>query len=278
MITVDQTLETITAEFMMLLPGLISGIVVFLVTLYLSAWIARAVAAAAERRQTDPELIVLLRRFTRWTVFIFGTLLALEQVNFDVTSLIAGLGIVGFTLGFALQDVAKNFVAGILLLLQQPFNIGDTIEVAGYTGSVLDIDLRTTEILATDGRNVAIPNGDVFVSPITNYSRTPRRRVQLRAGVAYDLDLAHVSEVALQALDAVPGILREPAPEVAFDAFGGSAVEFTAYYWIDTEGVSMRESDVRAAQDAGIKSIKAAFERESIEMPFPTMAILMPQA
>ena len=87
---------------------------------------------------------------TRWTVIILGILTALEQVNFDVTSFIAGLGIAGITIGFALQDIARNFVAGILLLVRQPFNIGNAVKVAGYSGTVLDITTRDTVLNQRD--------------------------------------------------------------------------------------------------------------------------------
>jgi len=97
---------------------------------------------------------------------ILGIIIALQQVNFNVTAFLTGVGILGFTVGFALQDVSKNFVAGLLLLLQQPFNIGETIQVAGYTGRVSAINMRATELGTHDGQIVLIPNATVFTSPI----------------------------------------------------------------------------------------------------------------
>jgi small conductance mechanosensitive channel len=90
----------------------------------------------------------------------------------------------GFTIGFALQDVSANFVAGFLLLIQQPFDIGNFIEVAGYDGKVLAVDLRATELLTSDGRRVMIPNSEVFSNPIINFTRTERRRIALPIGIA----------------------------------------------------------------------------------------------
>ncbi|MGD8758843.1 MAG: mechanosensitive ion channel [Anaerolineales bacterium] len=257
-------------SFLAFLPRLAAGVLIFLVALILSSWAARVVRRAMERRKRDQELIILLCMLTRWGILALGIVVALEQVTGGkLGGLIAGLGVAGFTLGFALQDVAKNFVAGILLLLQQPFEIGDSIEVAGYGGKVENITLRTTELLTWDGLHVLIPNGDVFVSPIVNYSRADKRRVELRIGVAPETDLEHAARVALQAVSQISGVLEDPKPQVIFDTFAESAIEFTLYYWVDLKATEFPE-----AKDAGIKAVKLAYEREKIEMPYPTVTVL----
>ncbi|MGD2162887.1 MAG: mechanosensitive ion channel, partial [Anaerolineales bacterium] len=112
---------------------------------------------------------------------------------------------------------------------------------------------------------------------LMNYSRTPRRRIEISAGVSYDSDLNHVTETALRVLGELDEVLPEPSPEVSFREFGGSTIDFVAYYWIATEGRGLKESNVRLAKDAGMKAIKTAFEAEGIDMPFPTMEIRMGQ-
>lgn len=252
-----------------LLTDLIIALVILLASIIISGWLGKAVETAARRRQSDLGLAQTLSRLTRWTVLIFGLILALEQVVPNVTSLLAGLGIAGFTLGFALQDVAKNFIAGLLLLLQRPFEIGDTILVSGFTGEVLDITLRTTDLRTIDGLFVTIPNGDVIVSPITNFSRAPERRFEIKAGVSYHAEAEQVERIALETVHRVPGFIGDPPPQVVFDSLGDSAVNVSITYWADMESV-----DYVTAKDAGIKLIKAAFEREGIDMPFPTLAIV----
>ena len=120
-------------------------IVVALVVLLLASWLARLLRNAASRalmlRNTDMEIIVLVSRLVQWSVIGLGILLAASQAGFDITAFLTGLGILGFTLGFALQDVSKNFVAGMLLLILQPFDLGDTIEVSGIQGKVIEVDL-----------------------------------------------------------------------------------------------------------------------------------------
>lgn len=263
-------MEEFLSQIVAFLPQLGLGIGVFLLTLIVSNWIGSLVAKQLRRREVDGELIILLQMLSKWSIRILGIMIALEMImpgRFG--SLIAGLGIAGFTLGFALQDVAKNFIAGILLLLQQPFNIGESIEVSGYSGTVLNISLRTTEIRTSDGRYVIIPNGDVFVSPIVNFSKAASRRLEISVGVAYDTDLDQVARVAIEALNKIPGLLDDPAVSVMFQNFGDSAIEFTAYCWIDTAKVGLGD-----AKDAGVKVLKKAFEHNGIDIPYPTQKVI----
>ncbi len=266
------TLDNIVTGLLNFVPRLGSAILVYLIARLISSSAARLIRRSMEAQKRDVELILLLEMLTRWGILALGIVLALEQLAPGrFSSLIAGLGIAGFTIGFALQDVAKNFVAGILLLIQQPFEIGDAIEVSDFGGTVLDISLRATELRTWDGRRVFIPNGDIFVSPIVNFSRAMRRRIEISIGVAPDSDLDHVARVTLDTIaKKVSGVLTDPAPQVIFSQFGESTIDLKVLYWIDTG-----EAGVFQAQDEGVRSIKEAFEDRGIGMPYPTRTILM---
>ncbi|UCF61186.1 MAG: mechanosensitive ion channel family protein [Anaerolineaceae bacterium] len=266
------TLDNIVSGIVDFLPRLGFAILVYLIARLISSSAARLIRRSMETQKRDQELIVLLEMLTRWGILALGIVLALEQLAPGrFSSLIAGLGIAGFTIGFALQDVAKNFVAGILLLIQQPFEIGDSIEVVDFGGTVLDISLRATELRTWDGRRVFIPNGDIFVSSIVNFSRAMRRRIELPIGVAPDSDLDRVARVTLDTIaKGVNGVLDDPAPQVVFSQFGESTIDFKVLYWIDTG-----EAGVLQAQDEGVRAIKKAFEEQGIEMPYPTHTIVM---
>lgn len=253
-----QPLEILLTQFLEFLPKLITAIVIFIITLFLSSWLAKMTEKAMRRRSLDPELTLLSRRAVRITVLVFGTIQALAQVDFNVTGFVAGLGIVGFTIGFALQDVTKNFVAGILLLLQQPFEIGDAIEVAGYSGRVRDITLRTTEMRTWDGLDVFIPNGDVYVKSITNFSRHPRRRVQLSVSVDKHWDLDQLTETVLGSLKGAEGILEDPGGEAAWTLSTEGSTELSAFYWVDTSQVALRQ-----AQNSGLAAVRRALGGEA---------------
>ncbi len=251
-----------------LLPNLISALVIFVGGLWLAGWLAQIVERALQRRQTDPEAALLVRQMTRWGLVTLATLTALQQVGFDLTALLTGLGILGFTVGFAIQDVSKNFIAGVLLLLQQPFELGDAIEVNGFSGIVQSIDLRATHLRTFDGRDVLIPNTEVFTNAIVNFSRTPRRRVSLEVGVAYDSDLRRVREAAMEAMQQIPGLLDDPAPEVAFHTFADASINLTLYFWIDTS-----ETNPRQAKNDALEAVSAAFARHGIEIPYPIQTV-----
>lgn len=264
-----QQLESFINAFPELVSRSLLAIAILAVSFLVSRWLARVVAGAARRQKAEAGVQEILRRLTRWGVMILGAVLAIEQVVPNVTSLLAGFGIAGLTIGFALQDVAKNLIAGILLLLQRPFEIGHSIEVSGFTGNVLDIKLRTTDIRTLDGRFVTIPNADVFVNPITNFSRAPSRRLEVSAGLSYRTDLRNARQLALEALAEIEGLLEDPPPEVIFRALGENEIQFVAYFWADMGKVSYGQ-----AQSAGVQAVKDAFEREGVEFAVPSLELL----
>lgn len=257
-------LENITNGVLAFLPRLGLALLIYLLSRWISSWATRVVRQGMESRGHDPEIIVLLEMLTRWGVLGLGIISALNTIApGSFSGLIAGLGIVGFTLGFALQDVAKNFVSGVLLLIQQPFDIGDAIEISGFSGTVLDITLRTTELHTWDGRTVLIPNGDVYVKPIINYSRDPQRRIQLMVKLEQGGHLERISPLVLAALKALPEVLDEPRPEVIWTTSGDRSGELTTYYWVDTTQVNLVE-----AQNTGVGAVTVALEEEGIDIPF----------
>lgn len=265
--------ETMLQNLVAFLPRLALSLLILFLSYLLSKGAARFVRRSLKQRERDPELIILLSMIARWGVLGFGIVLAIEQLApGQLSSLVAGLGIAGFTVGFALQDVAKNFIAGIIILLQQPFDIGDGIEVNGYGGKVLDIRLRATEMMTWDGRHVIIPNSEIYASPIVNFTRATRRRLEITAGVAYESDLDMVARTALETIRLVDGVLDDPEPAITFSSLGDFAVNFTLHYWIDTD-----KTGYFAAVDAGIRLIKAKFEEVGIDMPFPTQSIHLQQ-
>ncbi|MBE9478475.1 MAG: mechanosensitive ion channel [Chloroflexi bacterium] len=270
MLPINLSWDTILEAAINFLPRLGAAALILLVAHLLSKWLARFLRKRMEQRQQDAELIVLLEMITRLGILTLGIVLALDQIapgRFN--TLIAGLGIGGIAIGFGLQDIIKNFISGILILLQQPFEIGDSIEVSGFGGTVLNISVRATELKTWDGRIVIIPNGDVYASAVVNYSKSVHRRVSLTVGVGYDSDLDKVARVTHQVITALPGVLKEPPPSVTFQNFSESSIDFALQFWTDT-----MEVGIINAQDAAIKALKEAFDREGIDIPYPTLSII----
>jgi len=253
------------------LPKLFWAVVIFVSSLIVARLTSKLIKKVLERRRPDPSAVGLLTELARWGIIVFGAIMALQQFT-DVTAFLAGLGILGFTVGFALQDVMKNFASGILLLLQRPFEVGDNISVGGFDGTVIDINLRATELRTFDGLCIIIPNSDALNHAITNLTRSVNRRIQVVVGVAYDTDLNKAHDAVLEAIELVPGLIKEPAPMVIFDSFGESSIDLTAYFWVDTTQIGFF-----AAKDAGVKFIKRTFDQHGIDIPFPIRTMLMPE-
>ena len=163
-------LSQFIANFIRGIPNLLTALAIFIVSLYLARIISNILRRVLKRQKAPEGVTQILGQLILWTVIALGAITAMQRF-FDVTAFLAGLGIIGFTIGFALQDVMKNLAAGILLLVQQPFHVGEVIGVAGFDGTVQQIDLRSTEMETTDGRIVTLPNANILSNPIINYTR-----------------------------------------------------------------------------------------------------------
>jgi small-conductance mechanosensitive channel len=187
-----------------------------------------------------------------------------------VASLLAGAGILGLALGFAFQDIAANFMAGIYLSIEHPFRAGHLIASKDIQGVVKRVHLRWTEIRTPQGQVVLVPNKQIFENPITNFSATGQRRVDIKAGVSYGDDLEKVRRVALQALEPLPSRKPDTEVELFFEELSDSAVNLVARFWID---FTSRQADYLRAKSEAIERLKKAFDQNGITMPFPTRTL-----
>jgi len=251
------------------IPNLLTALGIVVVSIYLARVLSRVLKRVLKAREAPEGVSHLLAQLAYGAVIVFGVITALQRF-FDVTAFLAGLGILGFTVGFALQDVMKNFAAGVILLIQQPFHVDEFIGVSGFDGTVLEIDLRATEMRALDGRIVNIPNADILSSPIINYTRANRRRIELPVGVGYGTDTEVARRVVLECIQNVPGYIAEPAPLIGFSNFGDSALELNTYFWIDTS-----KTNPIAAKDAAFSLVKNALDKQGIDIPFPIRTVYM---
>ncbi len=251
------------------IPNLIVAIITFGVTLVVSSIAARWAKRAVRLRNDDPEIQELMSRLARWSVLVLGTILALEQVDFDVTSFLAGLGIVGFTIGFALQDIARNFVAGILLLLRQPFDIGEAVTVGStYSGQVMEINTRDTVIKTWDGEQVILPNIDIFSNPIINYSKVKYRRRTVYIGLGYGEDPDRAIEIFLDTIKSLKCVQDDPPPTVRAEELGNSAMQLAARFWVDQKTHNLFEVHSKV-----VIAIQNKAEEAGIDLPYPIQTV-----
>ena len=159
-------MQTLLEEATLWVPRVIGAVVIFAVFFILAKIIKRIITKAAERLKFDRNLTSILARTSNITLIIFGFVTVLGTLGVNVSALVAGLGLTGFALGFALKDTISNLLSGVLILLYRPFEIGNRIKISGYEGIVISIDLRYTE-LDSEGNKVLIPNSKLFTDPIT---------------------------------------------------------------------------------------------------------------
>ncbi len=260
-------LEEWLAMAIKMLPNLVVAILILLAFVGI-AKLARKLLAKIFNRFTDNNSIQnLLSSIVYIGILAIGTFIALTVLNLDgaVTSLLAGAGVIGLALGFAFQDIASNFIAGTMMGIKKPFQIGDLIKTNDYFGKVLKIELRSTLIETMQGQQIIIPNAEVFKNPIINYTTKKKRRIDIAVGVTYGQDLPFAKKIAKEAIESIEGVDTDNV-SIFYTGFGGSSIDFTIRYWMD---FSNKQFEYLDRQDAGIIAIKQAFDKNDIGIPFP---------
>ena len=259
---INASIQALLIDFLNFLPNLVTALVTFFAALLLSSALAKSIDRYFSHRSEAQKAVVLVSQFVRITVIVFGGILALEQVDFNVTGFVAGLGIAGFTIGFALQDISRNFIAGIIMIIRQPFSVGDAIKIDTFSGAVTDITLRDTVIKTWDGERVIIPNQTVFNASITNYSDLPLRRRNIIFLIHQDEDVAKVITLFRQAVENIEGILDNPKLIVQAENMNSAGVQIAIRFWVDQSNGNLFEIHSQA-----IQAIRNAAVREKIILP-----------
>ncbi|WP_224995999.1 mechanosensitive ion channel family protein [Cesiribacter sp. SM1] len=260
-------LENWARAIIHMLPNFALAVLIVVVA-YLIARLARKLVAGLMHRVTPQRTLQhLLANIAFVAVLLFGAFIALGLLQLDktVTSLLAGAGIIGLALGFAFQDIAANFMSGIIMAIRMPFREGDIIEAKDKMGIVTDMSLRSTIIRSFQGQYHIIPNKDVFQNIITNYNTYGKRRVDLPVGVSYGDDLEKVKQVVLNAIKTVPQVRQNDPIQLFYKEFGDSSINFEVRFWVDYK----LQPDFLEAQSNAIMAIKKAFDENDIMIPFP---------
>lgn len=250
-----------------MLPNLAVAVVVFVALFLVARGVQSLVRRALGHLSKNVQVNELLAGIARLMVTIVGLFVALGILQLDktVTSLLAGVGVIGLALGFAFKDIAANVMSGVIIAVRVPFDVGDLVRIRDYFGTVFSLDLRATGIRAPTGEQVFIPNQDVLANPIVNYTRSKERRVDLKVGVSYGDDLEKVREVTLAAVRGSSE--RDPARDVElyYEGFGDSSIDLVVRFWCrDTA-----QSEYLTARSAAVMAIKRAYDENDITIPFP---------
>ena len=248
------------------LPNLVIAALLMVAAWFASRWLARAIQAGIQRVSKNRQLADLVGSLARVAILGLALFAALGILQLDktVTSLLAGVGILGIALGFAVQDLVANLISGSFMAVRRPFRVGDLIETNDFTAVVKTVDLRATHFTLLTGEALTIPNNQIFSNPIINRTRVPKRRIDLAIGVAYGDDLKTARDVMLAALSDLPGQTSD-TPEVYFTGFGGSSVDAVARFWVTTTS----QAKWMLSRSEAIMALKSGLDDAGITIPFP---------
>jgi small conductance mechanosensitive channel len=267
-----QKLNQIGRDLIAVLPNLAFGVVAFIVFIFLARGARALVSRFTNARNQSQSLTLLMSRLAYVAILILGALVAVTIIlpGFTPASLVSALGVGGIAIGFAFKDIFQNFLAGILLLLTEPFKINDQIKYKDFEGTVESIQTRATTIKTYDGRRVVIPNAELFTNAVTVNTAYDIRRLQYDVGIGYGDDIANARNLLLEAVRETEGVLPDPAPDALVMDLADSTVNIRVRWWINPP----RQADVLDAQDKVLEAIKNKLTANGIDMPFPTQQVL----
>ncbi len=249
----------------------VTAIAIFYIGRLIVSLLTRGLRQLLQKQEVDKTLETFVCNLARVALLAFVVVAAINSLGVQTASFIAVLGAAGLAVGLALQGSLSNFAAGVLIVMFRPYKVGDWIEAAGVSGSVLEVQILTTEMKTGDNKRVIVPNSQIMGSIITNYSAHDTRRVDLVVGVSYSDDLDKVRETLKSIVAADDRILDDPAVTIAVSELADSSVNFVVRPWV-------RTADYWAVLFDLTETIKKRFDAEGISIPFPQRDVHIYQA
>ncbi|MFT7300528.1 MAG: small conductance mechanosensitive channel [Porticoccus sp.] len=246
------------------------ALVIFVVGKIIAKWLSQRVRAMLKKKEMDEAIQDFVSALVYYFLFAFVAIAALGQLGIHTASFVAVIAAAGLTVGLALQGSLANFAAGVLILTFKPYRVGDFVEVAGVSGSVIKVLVFTTELNTGDNKRVIIPNGQTMGGTITNYSTNDTRRVDLVIGIGYGDDIDNAKKVLEKVVAADARVLQDPAPTIAVVELADSSVNFVVRPWVNN-------ADYWGAYFGLTEAVKKRFDAEGISIPFPQSDVHMHQ-
>ena len=243
-------------------PNILMAIAILLVGRWLVHWLTHFAKKGLKRAGMEDTLVRFLEKLIYYTLLVAVLLAAADQIGIQTTSFLAILGAAGLAVGLALKDSLANFASGIMLILFQPFKVGDAVTAAGVSGTVERIDIFHSIINTWDNQKIIVPNSSITNDLIININANPTRRIDLVIGISYDDDVRKAKEILRQLVESDPRILADPATTIALAEFADSSVNLVVRPWVNTA----EYWDVRFNL---LERIQEAFAEQNITIPYP---------
>ena len=251
-------------------PNILVALAILILGRWLVQWITHLIKKALIKSEMDVTLVRFLDKLIYYILLVAVILAAADQVGIKTTSFLAILGAAGLAIGLALKDSLSNFASGVMLILFQPFRVGDAITVAGVTGKVERIDIFSSVLLTPDNQKIIAPNSLITSDVIINITANPTRRIDMVIGIGYDDDLKKAKSVLKEIIKSDSRILNDPAPTIALGELGASSIDLVVRPWCKTEEYWDVKFDL-------VEKIKLTFDEEGISFPFPQQDVHMYQ-
>ena len=259
-------------EIIFNLPNLLIAIVVFSLAYFLARNLQEFTNRYLKKVIKKPSIRSLVANCVSIITLALGLILALSILNLDgsLKSILAGAGVAGLAISLALQGTLSNTFSGLFIAIKNELNVGDWIETNGYSGKVIEIDLRNTKIKEADNNIVVLPNKLILEKPFKNYGLTNRIRTTIKCGVDYKSDLKKVKSISTKAIEDIYPTSYGENIEFYYTDFGDSSIDFILRFWVDaTENLTALEVKSKA-----IITLKDTFENHDINIPFPVRTII----
>ncbi len=260
-------LQNMATGFLDRLPAIVLGFVVFFL-FFIAGRLTRRVANKITRHtQSRNNVGLIIGRLGQGTAVLIGLLVALVIAvpGFTVGQLFSILGVGSVAIGFAFRDILQNFLAGILILINQPFRIGDQIIADKLEGTVEEIQTRATFVRTYDGRRVVVPNSDLFTHTVTVNTAFETRRLEHIIGISYDDDIEKAIAVLEAVMRGAPSVMDTPEPDAFVVDFNDSSIDIQMFWWIS----SPFQKDVIYSRGEVLRQAKRALDEAGITIPFP---------
>lgn len=250
------------------LPNLILSIIVLVSAYYIAKYVNKFTYKLVARKVKQKSISNIIARISAVAVVLVGLFLALGILDLSktLTSLLTGAGVAGLVIGLALQGTLSNTIAGIMISFRKKIQIGNWVETNGFSGEIIDINLKDFTIKEADNNLVVIPNKMILENPLKNYSLTTRMRVFLECGVGYESNLEQVEKLTKDTIvNSFEQVETSEDVEFYYTEFGGSSINYLCRFWIDAENALEKLK----AKTKAIIEIKKAYDKEGINIPFP---------
>ena len=252
-------------DLLKLLPNLIVAVIVFLFFWFISNRVRNFMRKKGHLLKISDTLITnFIGSLSKGLVMIIGFSIAMSILGLSgiASGLITGAGVSAVVLGFAFKNVGENLISGVMLVLNRPFNTGDFISVGDITGTIVSMDLKTTDVRTIDGKMIYIPNTMIVNSPLTNYTIEGKRRFDFEVELDVTVNTHLCRELMMKGLDDVPEIMKEPAPVVTLSQLAAN-VKLKAYYWLK---IAEANRSILEINSEAIENCKIGFEKAGIEL------------